>query len=355
MKCVKLNHALIAAYALRDLSGPEADLVESHLRICSSCRELAGDLERRSLALQQLRVGPSDDRLDQIRARVLQQISTQEQSPMRPSRWRRVKVWQWKMDWLYVGAAAVGLAAVTLAGIPLLNSLRHRSGPLVAEIRPPQPQPHSAVAVKPTATAETKPAAPGKKDASPPTAFSPKEGSNRPTRRQVTAQPVSVPPAPTPIQKLESVCTMRPFVLAEYAGAVTGDLIWSGSASANEIEIFGWQASAGRIQVDPVPSEIPVRLKVMSDGVVLTSAPSAANCWQSPLALKSVGRMPSRITVHWEVFQLGAPTLIAEQTPLAPTDPQVAPAVIPPAPSRETTGGLVPALTRAMGPPQGRR
>ena len=142
MRCLKLNKVLIAAYAAHHLSQPEAERVEAHLGTCNSCRRLAEDLERSSVALQELKVEPSDDRLRQIRARVLDRISAQEQLPERTAIWRWPAGRQWVVGWkmAYVAAIAVVLSVGALL---FWNSLRHHStGPLGAQMHvQTRPQP----------------------------------------------------------------------------------------------------------------------------------------------------------------------------------------------------------------------
>jgi hypothetical protein len=181
---------------------------------------------------------------------------------------------------------------------------RHETDKVVAT--QPQPAPQAPVTINPTppttTMAETKSAAPAEKDAAPPKASPSKAESSKTTgRTQVTQS--ATPLTPTPVQKPQPACTMTPFVLADYGGAQSGDLIWSGNAPSNEIEIHGRQSSLGRATGDWLPRGVPVRLTVGPDGVRASSFPSAANCWQGPLVLKSSGPMPSRVTVHWEVFQ----------------------------------------------------
>ena len=145
MRCLKLNKVLIAAYAAHHLSQPEAERVETHLRTCNSCRGLAEDLERSSLALRELQVEPEDDRLRQIRARVLDRISAQEQLPERPSIWRWPAGRQWVVGWQMGYVASIAFL-LSVGALLFWNSLRHHStGPLAVQMQHPQtrPQPSS--------------------------------------------------------------------------------------------------------------------------------------------------------------------------------------------------------------------
>jgi hypothetical protein len=213
---------------------------------------------------------------------------------------------------VYIGAGAVGVVAMLI--IFWLVSRKPPAPPVTTgQTMQSTKQPSSSGAVNTPASiaaAEKKPASqPDSGARSPKT--SEKADSKKPvdqpipttTQQPVVKPPVRVPTPPPAVQKAEPQCIMTPFVLADYGGAQVGDLNWSGSAPSGELDIRGHQSSFGHVQGDLVPQGVPVRLTVTPDTVHLASVPAAANCWKASILLKSSGAMPSRIIIHWELFQ----------------------------------------------------
>jgi hypothetical protein len=101
-------------------------------------------------------------------------------------------------------------------------------------------------------------------------------------------------------------CRSTSFSLDRYGDLLTGELIWTGTlAPGGRLDIRNLRASpAGSVQGDVLPKGVPVRLTVATGGILLTTSPAAANCWDPHLLLENVGSsQQSEIRIRWEVFQ----------------------------------------------------
>ncbi|HLK65585.1 MAG TPA: protein kinase [Bryobacteraceae bacterium] len=109
---------------------------------------------------------------------------------------------------------------------------------------------------------------------------------------------------PVATAALAPPCQVAKFVLEQYGDALSGELVWSGSLGSRErLSIENRRASIGRVQGDVLPQNVPLRISVSPATVKLVSAPSAANCWASGLAIQNGASATSEIHIKWQVFQ----------------------------------------------------
>jgi len=110
---------------------------------------------------------------------------------------------------------------------------------------------------------------------------------------------VRAPPPPPP-----PPCRTSPFILDQYGDLRAGQLTWTGTLPARgQLEIQNRSASSGNLRGDGPPKGVPVRISVVPAAVRVTTAPSAANCWDPQLVLVNSGQAASEIRIRWEVFQ----------------------------------------------------
>jgi len=101
-------------------------------------------------------------------------------------------------------------------------------------------------------------------------------------------------------------CPSNAFTLDRYGDLLTGELIWTGALSpGGRLEVRNLRASpAGSVRGDILPKGVPVRLTVTPGGILVTTSPAAANCWDARVVLLNVGSsQQSEIRIKWEVFQ----------------------------------------------------